>query len=82
MSEYPHPVDEIAQALKVDPQDLYDQLIGWGLIKDNPELLGCGHPADEVWFDRSFCPEPCGSMHNRCETCGVAVDGCNFEGEE
>jgi hypothetical protein len=33
----------------------------------------------ETWFDRSLCPEPCGSMHNRCTDCGNIVDHCPIE---
>jgi hypothetical protein len=40
----------------------------------------CTHNGD-TWFDRSFCPEPCGSMHDRCVECGCAP-GCYFESEE
>lgn len=38
---------------------------------------GCPHP--DSWFDREICPEPCGTMHDRCTDCGVAVDGCAHE---
>lgn len=41
----------------------------------------CGGHGGDNWFDRSFCPEPCGSMHTRCVPCGAALDGCPFEDE-
>lgn len=41
-----------------------------------PVCPKCHGPADATWFDRTLCPEPCGSMHTRCYGCGVAVDGC------
>lgn len=41
----------------------------------------CQCEESDVWFDRTICPEPCGSMHNVCTECGrikgycpVAVD--------
>lgn len=41
-------------------------------------LSECPHERD--WFDRSFCPEPCGSMHTRCAACGIALgSGCVFD---
>jgi len=33
-------------------------------------------PHDESWFDRSICPEPCGTMHDYCVKCGECVDPC------
>ncbi|QES45232.1 hypothetical protein DEJ49_33370 [Streptomyces venezuelae] len=38
------------------------------------DAITCPHPS--TWFDRSVCPEPCGSMHERCARCGRAVDDC------
>jgi hypothetical protein len=29
-----------------------------------------------TWFDRQLCAEPCGVMHDRCVTCGEALDHC------
>lgn len=41
----------------------------------------CSHSGIGVstWFDRSVCPEPCSSMHDRCTRCGRAVGGCPLE---
>jgi hypothetical protein len=41
----------------------------------------CAH--EETWFDRSICPEPCDSMHNRCVACGKVADalGCFWEAD-
>lgn len=36
----------------------------------------CGAPADETYFDREICPEPCSTMHTRCTACGCAINGC------
>lgn len=32
----------------------------------------CEH--EDTWFDRSICPEPCGSMHYVCSDCGEVTD--------
>lgn len=34
------------------------------------------HRCDTGNFDRTLCPEPCGSMHSFCSTCGVRQDPC------
>lgn len=34
------------------------------------------HICDTGYFDRSLCPEPCGSMHSYCDTCGKRQDPC------
>lgn len=53
----------------------------WDRPLDN--CPGCGGPADRNWFDRSLCPcqdgPDWGVMHTRCEGCGYALDGCEFE---
>ena len=36
-------------------------------------------PGAGTWFDRSICPEPCDTMHDRCTECGKAVDGCDHD---
>lgn len=42
----------------------------------------CTHP-DGAYFDRTLCPEPCGTMHYRCKHCGDALDGgCELEGTD
>ncbi|MER8047714.1 hypothetical protein [Streptomyces sp. NPDC094032] len=28
----------------------------------------------DTWFDRPLCPEPCGSMHDRCTESGADAD--------
>lgn len=43
---------------------------------EDPPCPSCGQQ-DGTWFDRSVCPEPCGSAHNRCSNCGaVTGDAC------
>ncbi|SOE25645.1 hypothetical protein [Streptomyces sp. OK228] len=51
---------------------------------DPPFAAPCSHSGIGVstWFDRSVCPEPCGSMHDRCTRCGRAVGGCPIEGAD
>lgn len=34
------------------------------------------HVCDTGHFDRTICPEPCGSMHSFCATCGERQDPC------
>lgn len=37
---------------------------------------------ENTYFDRTICPEPCGSMHYRCIQCGgVAGEECPVEGD-
>lgn len=38
------------------------------------EFCQCGESGH--WFDRSICPEPCGSMHNICTDCGRIKGHC------
>ncbi|MDP9820508.1 hypothetical protein [Nocardioides massiliensis] len=33
----------------------------------------------DSWFDRSICPEPCGSMHNVCVECSLIQGGCAWD---
>lgn len=33
-------------------------------------------PEPDGWFDRSVCPEPCGSMHTICGDCGRVQGYC------
>jgi transposase-like protein len=40
----------------------------------------CPHTHD--YYDRSFCPEPCGSQHYRCRDCGEVLEDCPLEDEE
>lgn len=43
---------------------------------EEPPCPSCGQQ-DGTWFDRSICPEPCGSGHSRCANCGaVTGDAC------
>ena len=44
------------------------------LLKAAREGEGCLH--EDTWFDRTVCPEPCGSMHTICSTCGYIIDDC------
>lgn len=48
----------------------------------NLHCLSCGGPANDNWFDREICPEPCDAMHMRCRRCGSALDGCPHEIEK
>lgn len=34
------------------------------------------HACDSGYFDRTVCPEPCGTMHSYCSACGIRQDGC------
>lgn len=36
-------------------------------------------PTPDMWFDRNICPEPCGSMHDRCNNCLTTMGGCVLE---
>lgn len=38
-------------------------------------------PGGGTWFDRSICPEPCASMHTRCQECGGTLGACRWEDE-
>jgi hypothetical protein len=39
-------------------------------------------PHTDEWFDRTICPEPCGSMHYYCTECGKRMDGCAHDRQE
>ena len=39
------------------------------------------HHCDTGHFDRTICPEPCGTMHSFCSTCGKRQDACAHEPE-
>lgn len=41
------------------------------------EISACEHRGDS-WFDRTICPEPCDTMHQRCSRCGSPVDRCHL----
>ncbi|MFE0472579.1 hypothetical protein ACFW2V_13290 [Streptomyces sp. NPDC058947] len=53
-------------------------------MKARPKRLTDGAPSNaphaciefDTWFDRAVCPDPCGQMHQRCTSCGAALDGC------
>jgi len=36
--------------------------------------ITCIH--EDTWFDRTICPEPCGTMHTYCSDCGVHLGYC------
>lgn len=36
------------------------------------------HECDSGDFDRTICPEPCGTMHSYCSTCGKCQDACDL----
>lgn len=40
-----------------------------------PSACVCPEETDS-WFDRSICPDPCGSMHNICVECSLPQGGC------
>ena len=40
----------------------------------------CLHP--DSWFDRTICPDPCGSMHHVCTECGLPTDECVWRSPE
>lgn len=52
---------------------------GFKECKGNCACPSCGGDGHDNWFDRSICPDPCDSMHTRCENCGAALDYCPFE---
>lgn len=54
--------------------------IGLRSAKDYGECR-CG-PGGDTWFDRSICPEPCGSMHTRCGACGGTLGVCWWDEEQ
>jgi hypothetical protein len=39
--------------------------------------MTCLH--ERTYFDRSLCPEPCDTMHDRCKDCGQTVGFCAHE---
>lgn len=50
-------------------------------LREVPAPFRCGCEDDgetftDHWFDRSICPEPCGSMHDICVECGYPKGGC------
>lgn len=58
----------------------YHDLCYWGEaiarhVADPDEDDQCDHTAGS-WFDRTVCPSPCDAMHDRCYTCGAALDPC------
>lgn len=38
----------------------------------------CSH--SDTWFNRTFCAEPCGQLHDVCVDCGHAFD-CYFNSD-
>lgn len=38
------------------------------------------HVCTEWWFDRTICPEPCGTMHYYCTECGAQDHPCAVTG--
>lgn len=46
-------------------------------LQDRIDILTCKH--QHSYFDRELCPEPCGSMHYRCDDCGKTIGGCPLE---
>lgn len=43
----------------------------------SPVTLGVEpHICDTGDFTRTVCPEPCGTMHSRCCTCGELAEPC------
>lgn len=62
--------------------------LGWKMefevVPDEPTAAepACDHDGAglDMWFDRTICQPPCGTMHNRCTACGAAVGGCANEG--
>lgn len=53
----------------------------WADGQIDPHPIPCGHNPENVWFSRSICPDPCGTMHYHCEECGAVADrnGCALE---
>lgn len=44
------------------------------VVRGAATFCACGDSPD--WFDRSICPEPCGSMHYVCEVCTLIKGWC------
>lgn len=38
----------------------------------------CSCKRRDSWFDRSICPDPCGSMHDVCINCGMVIGRCSW----
>lgn len=66
---------------------VWDEVDGSGVASEvtlsDPAVivqLAIGHKCfEDVWFDRSVCPAPCGAMHHRCTDCGRAQGHCAYE---
>ena len=54
-----------------------DQAVGSPKVAAKPTAkIDDGHTCDAGHFDRTICPEPCGTMHSYCSTCGSLQDEC------
>lgn len=40
---------------------------------------GCPCGGTDTWYDRSICPPPCDTQHERCQQCGFAIGWCAQE---
>jgi hypothetical protein len=49
-------------------------------MRERSNCPSCGNDAEDNYFDREVCPEPCGRMHTRCRNCGYPLDGCELTG--
>lgn len=56
------------------------QVTDWAEVGAEPTCTHDGLDVD-VWFDRTICPDPCGSMHQRCTSCGAPTEPCPAEEE-
>jgi hypothetical protein len=56
--------------------DLHNKDPYYHAYPDYPEVCCDG---GDMYFDRALCPIPCHAMHERCNICHRAIDGCVHE---
>lgn len=68
--------------MSTDPRDLHAQMTSVLAVAReraaHPSACMCPEDTDH-WFDRSICPDPCGSMHDICNECGHPKGGCALD---
>jgi hypothetical protein len=67
-------VSEVDDSIEFDTGYAATVLADRLITQPRPGARACD--PEDTWFDRSICPEPCGTMHTRCVDCGRPVDGC------
>ena len=60
-----------------ETQPGYHAVCYWGeaAARLAEDVEDCEHEGGS-WFDRMICPEPCNTMHDRCQDCGQPLDAC------